>query len=725
MVEPSATNATRATLTVTYDEKASQKKRDRLNNWVKRRARTLRDGMGLEDTFRLSFTGVDALMADGIKGTKKDLSNVDTRSLPLALFVMACTLRNLPLIIIPILCMLFATVVEFAIMAAVATQISIVSFAPSVMMTLTLAVSFDYSLFFCSRYLEARAEGRPPAERVVDVLASAGHTVVISGLTLIACFCSLLCFPSNVLRGVAVSISVGLGCALCFNLTLTPAIFHAIGERLCALQDGLDRLVARRARCGSKQSPSDDLSADLLVDDDDEDRGRPNGWERLARVLWDDRRVAIAVVCAVVALSAPACQYALDMRELADPTLDSPSPSPPEHAYERLERHFGGGAVAPYHVVFEGLGDMLNQSALDAVDDVLYGVLVDKTGAGSPGPLQISSLTRLGGRRLTEDDYRRCDAGDDDGGICPSLEILKAEFLSPSGDVSTCQILIHGNAYSRSGFDWIETARDALRHGDAVKRAGPRGVYLDGVAAQLRDVITRLYASFPVVVLVTLVVVFALLAAAFRSLAVPARSVAALLLTLSFSFGTCVAVYQRADFAHRVSFLSTRGHGKGIAWLAPLICFSIIVGLALDYDVFLLARVHEYRFNRALDDRRALLAAVSRTGTVITSAGLIMSVAFAGLFLSRSVILNQCAWLLTCAVLYDTFVIRTFFMPSLISLSRGFIWWPSTPPAPLESTFLAFDHGQDDDDDTYRAPDPPASDHTVLAAPAVPSTELS
>ena len=137
MVEPSVENATRATLTVTYDEKASQEKRDRLNNWVKRRARTLRDDMGLEDAFRLSFTGVDALMADGIKGTKKDLSNVDTRSLPLALFVMACTLRNLPLIIIPIFCMLFATVVEFAIMAAVATQVSIVSFAPSVMMTLT------------------------------------------------------------------------------------------------------------------------------------------------------------------------------------------------------------------------------------------------------------------------------------------------------------------------------------------------------------------------------------------------------------------------------------------------------------------------------------------------------------------------------------------------------------------------------------------------------------
>lgn len=62
-----------------------------------------------------------------------------------------------------------------------------------------------------------------------------------------------------------------------------------------------------------------------------------------------------------------------------------------------------------------------------------------------------------------------------------------------------------------------------------------------------------------------------------------------------------------------------------------------------------------------------------------------MAIAFGGLFLSKVVILNQCAWLLTCAVLYDTFVIRSLFMPSLISLSRGYAWWPAKLPVPMSA----------------------------------------
>jgi len=110
------------------------------------------------------------------------------------------------------------------------------------------------------------------------------------------------------------------------------------------------------------------------------------------------------------------------------------------------------------------------------------------------------------------------------------------------------------------------------------------------------------------------------------------------------------------------------------------------VGLALDYDIFLLARVEHFRFVEQLDDRTALLAAVGHTGNVITAAGLVMAISFGGLFLSRAPVLNQCACLLVTAVLYDTLVIRTCFMPALISLSRGTAWWPRRVVVPDESS---------------------------------------
>ena len=176
---------------------------------------------------------------------------------------------------------------------------------------------------------------------------------------------------------------------------------------------------------------------------------------------------------------------------------------------------------------------------------------------------------------------------------------------------------------------------------------------------------------------------FVLLTLSFRSLAVALRSVCALCLTLSFAFGATVMVYQRAAQSELPAFLTTRTAHPGVSWLAPLLCFTIVVGLALDYDVFLLARVHEYRFADAMDDRSATLEAIERTGLIISAAGLIMAIAFGGLLLSETTILNQAAFILGVSVLFDTFVVRTFLTPALLSLSRGRAWWPSTPPPGL------------------------------------------
>lgn len=646
--------STRAIIEITYDGKMSFKDRAHLNHWIERRSKSLASGLDI------GYTGVDPLFDSGIQGTKQDLENIDSRSLPIALLVMALTLGSSTLIVVPVCVMLFATVVEFAIMSAVATIYDIVSFAPSVMMTLTLAVSFDYSLFFCSRYLEARA--KHVEDRVADVMESAGHTVVVSGTTLILCFLGLLFFPSGVLRGLAVAVSVGLGSALLFTILLIPAIFHIAGERLCRIHERLARLVTRQKATAG-------------------DRRGPNLWERATRVVWDDRRIAVFVVLAVVALSLPASIRCLSLVELADPTLDSPAPSPEEHTYSRIQKHFGGGATAPYTVLFKGSDTMLSQSSLDAMDQVLYGDLVGATN-DAMAPLAITSLTRLAGQRLNASDYQFCSSKLKilRPNFCPSLIGLVGEYLSADNNSAAATVVVQGDAFSTKGFDFVEDARRALHRANTT--FADQGVYLDGVPAQYKDIIADLYGSFPLVIGLTLAVVFVLLGIAFGSIAVPLRSVAALCLTLSFSFGACVLVYQRSQLD--VSFLSTHGRGRGVAWLAPLICFSIIVGLALDYDVFLLARVHEYRFLRRKNDKDALLNAVAHTGVIITSAGTIMAIAFGGLFLSTSTILNQCAFLLCTAVLYDTFVIRPLFMPSLISISRHYAWWPTRGPEPSE-----------------------------------------
>jgi len=105
----------------------------------------------------------------------------------------------------------------------------------------------------------------------------------------------------------------------------------------------------------------------------------------------------------------------------------------------------------------------------------------------------------------------------------------------------------------------------------------------------------------------------------------------------------------------------------------------MIVGLALDYDVLLISRIMEHRQN-GYDVHAATCKAVCETGGTISAAGLIMVLAFSGLLLSDQAIMNACGFILTCAILFDTFVVNTVLVPAIISLGDKVAWFPTRMP---------------------------------------------
>lgn len=95
------------------------------------------------------------------------------------------------------------------------------------MMSATIACSIDYSLFLLSRYREEAKKGYPVREVVKIVISTAGHTVLVSGLTLAGCFLVLCVFPVNMLRTPGLGAGLAILCALATNLSLTPAMLLA------------------------------------------------------------------------------------------------------------------------------------------------------------------------------------------------------------------------------------------------------------------------------------------------------------------------------------------------------------------------------------------------------------------------------------------------------------------------------------------------------------------
>jgi RND superfamily putative drug exporter len=113
----------------------------------------------------------------------------------------------------------------------------------------------------------------------------------------------------------------------------------------------------------------------------------------------------------------------------------------------------------------------------------------------------------------------------------------------------------------------------------------------------------------------------------------------------------------------------------GIFPAVPLLVFCTVFGLSMDYEVFIVARIAEAR-RRGMNDEEAIVEGVRRTGGVITSAALIMTVVFAAFMLGDFVLMKILGFALAMAVLLDVTVVRLALGPALLALAGRWNWWP-------------------------------------------------
>merc|ERR1711974_421320 len=118
---------------------------------------------------------------------------------------------------------------------------------------------------------------------------------------------------------------------------------------------------------------------------------------------------------------------------------------------------------------------------------------------------------------------------------------------------------------------------------------------------------------------------------------------------------------------------------RSFHWEVPIFSFALTIALALDYDLFVVIRIADYRFS-GYSIRASIVRALHETAPIVTGAGLMMALSFGGNLFAESACLNEAGWLLASGVLVDTFVVRTLLVPALLSFSDNAIWWPSKPP---------------------------------------------
>ncbi len=195
-------------------------------------------------------------------------------------------------------------------------------------------------------------------------------------------------------------------------------------------------------------------------------------------------------------------------------------------------------------------------------------------------------------------------------------------------------------------------------------------IYVYGITAIFVDFAKVLAAKMPLFFAAVIGLSFLLLLVAFRSVVIPITAAIMNLLAAAASFGVIVAVFQWGWFSEALGI----GGGGPVEAFVPVMFFAILFGLSMDYQVFLVSRMHEEWLHTG-DNRRSITVGQGETGGIITAAALIMIAVFGGFILGDARVIKLFGIGLASAVFLDAFVVRTVLVPSLMHLLGNANWF--------------------------------------------------
>ena len=355
-------------------------------------------------------------------------------------------------------------------------------------------------------------------------------------------------------------------------------------------------------------------------------RGRApqgNAWRAIARAV--QRRPLAALLVSLVALGAlsiPAAGLRLGFADAGNDPADTTG----RKAYDLLSEAFGPGFNGPLVVVTEG------------------------------GEQGAAGAAEQAARALAE---------------VPGVETVAPPIPTEDGSVATLLVFPDSAPQDEATSELVSRLRAEVLP-DVAARTGA-SYLVGGATAAAEDFSAKVASRMPVFVVLVVGVSLLLLMAVFRSLLIPLKAALLNLLSIGAALGAMTLVFQHGWF----------GMEKGpIEAYLPVMVFAIVFGLSMDYEIFLVSRIHE-EWERGGDHRHAVREGLAHTGSVITAAGAIMIVVFGAFMLSPDRMLRQFGFGMAVAILVDAMVIRCLIVPAAMQLFGRRAWWLPAPVARL------------------------------------------
>ena len=507
----------------------------------------------------------------------------------------------------------------------VSVQHGQINFAVPFLMILTmLGLAVDYGVLQLRRTKEELSKGKTLEESVGISVRWAGQAILTAGLTVIVAYIVLAVTKVPFFGDVGEAIAIGVAILLAASLTLLPSLQLTVGKRL---------FWPRHAKLSE---------------------GRPSVAKRKLESVSDTvlrHKVAISIVISLLALGSFYVAYqtpsGIDISKLI-PNFES------NQGLTIITNNFGGSTVAPTLVVAtfpSPIVDGHNRFNLTQVGQI---ETISSVISTSPGVDTLSSPTRPYGASFNFT------------GLTSLPPPVEAQYLggmlSMVGKDNRTALFTIGlsqPSQSSAGVSDLGRIESAVQ---AVPLPPGTTVYFGGSTQSTIDTLDLINGVLPFVVLILAIGVFFILFAQLRSIFTPVRLIFTILCSVAFALGLLSILFYYVLQTPVVS-------------LAPLFVVVTMLGVGVDYDIFLVTRIREEAM-RGISDLNAIKTAMNKTWITLLGLGLILSSVFGSLAASGIGLLAEIGVSAASAIMVDVGVVIFLFVPSLMAIAQKYNWWP-------------------------------------------------
>jgi putative drug exporter of the RND superfamily len=564
------------------------------------------------------LTGASAVNQDFAHQTEKDVRQGELTALPITAVVLVLAFGALVAAGLPILVGLMSISLTMAALYFVTFVLPVSSFSQSVVTLFGLGAGIDYALLVVSRFREYLAAGNPAKQAALEVTKTAGRAVLLSGLTVAIAMSALLVPDLAVTRSIGIAGLLTMTFTVLVSITALPALLGLLGERV-----NLPRIW----HSSGQSSPFWGKHAARVM-------ARPLPWGMGAAVV-------------ILLLAAPMLTMRLGYTGAFGLGVGIES----RQGLERIAKLELAGSLDTFEVIL----DLGSQPYTAAVRE-RWRKFDATIGAWQEVRLVVSPFTLV---RLAQ-----AQSASTGSSVGAALGLAQSS-ISSNRRYLKMQIIPRLSVRTLEIGGWLERIRAAARD------AGFETVLIGGAPKSAFEITQSLIGVLPQAIGLVFAATFVLLLIVFRSILIPIKSILLNSLSVAASYGVITLVFQHGVLAGLFNAPTDVGV---IDVTLPLVLFAVIFGLSMDYEIFLLARMQEAHL-LGFDTNSAVKIALERTGSVISSAALVMVIVFAA-FIPGSVVVNKTLGLgLAVAVALDATLIRMVLVPSLMLWAGKWNWW--------------------------------------------------